>query len=232
MTTVAIMQPYLFPYIGYYQLVAAVDTFVFLDDVNYIKRGFVNRNTVINGKGQAVRFTLPVKRASQNRHIRDHRYGNDWEKPFQMIDHSYRRSPGYTKWLPRIRALLQRSINQPVSEINEASIRDPLEALGINTRFFRSSELAPNSRQNGEERILQICRELSATRYINLPGGRSLYNHDRFSSTGIELRFLTPPAPEHYDSSGNSLYPSFLHYLMTYGTDAESVGILKHMTLA
>ncbi len=67
---IAIMQPYIFPYIGYFQLIHAADVFVFYDDVNYINRGWINRNRILlNGKDQL--FTIPCKEASQNKLIKD-----------------------------------------------------------------------------------------------------------------------------------------------------------------
>ena len=82
--TVAIMQPYLFPYIGYWQLIHAVDTFVIFDDVNYIKKGYINRNNIlVNGQKQT--FTLELMSASQNKLINDIDIGNNIEKVMESI---------------------------------------------------------------------------------------------------------------------------------------------------
>ena len=221
MTTVAIMQPYLFPYIGYYQLVAAADIFVFLDDVNFIKRGFVNRNRIIDRKGNAVRFTLPVQKASQNRQIREHFYANDNGKTLKSIEHCYTGAPGYSTWIPLLQDILHNHADKRVSELNETSIRKPLTTLDIEPRFSRSSELDPQSSLVGDERILNLCQTLRADRYINLPGGRALYSPDRFAKHGIELKFLDSPAPVRLpDHSAEN--PSFLHYLMTDRSPGES----------
>ncbi|MFB4202251.1 hypothetical protein KBTX_03274 [wastewater metagenome] len=211
MTTVAIMQPYLFPYIGYYQLVAAADIFVFLDDVNFIKRGFVNRNQVIDSKGNVVRFTLPVRKASQNRHIREHSYANDNGKALRTIEHCYKDQPGFHTWHSLVREILGESAECSVSSTNETSIKKPLINLPIKTQFFRSSELDPQPTLTGENRILHLCGELGADRYINLPGGKSLYDPGRFASQGVELLFLCPPDTP----PGIATQPSFLHHLMT-----------------
>jgi len=216
-TTVAIMQPYLFPYIGYYQLAAAADVFVFLDDVNYIKRGFVNRNQVIDKRGEFVRFTLPVRKASQNRQIREHTYASDNGKALKTIEHCYKDQPGFDTWHPLAREILGESAEQPVSCTNEASVRKPMETLSIETQFCRSSDLDPQPSLTGENRILHLCRELRADRYINLPGGKLLYSPDRFASQGIELRFLRPPAPPFL---GIATQPSFLHQLMALDDSA------------
>lgn len=66
----AIMQPYFFPYIGYFQLIHAVDKFIILDDVNYINRGWINRNKIIIN-GEAKWFTLSLDKASQNKLIKE-----------------------------------------------------------------------------------------------------------------------------------------------------------------
>ena len=225
MTTVAIMQPYLFPYIGYYQLVAAADIFVFLDDVNFIKRGFVNRNRIIDRKGKIVRFTLPVQKASQNRQIRQHFYAKDNGKTLKSIEHCYAGTPGYSAWIPLLHDILHNQAEKRVSELNEACIRKPLTALDIETRFSRSSELDPQSSLMGEERILHLCQTLRADRYINLPGGRALYSPNRFAKHGIDLKFLDSPAPVRLpDHTAEHL--SFLHYLVTDRSPGESANRL------
>lgn len=225
MTTVAIMQPYLFPYIGYYQLVAAADIFVFLDDVNFIKRGFVNRNQVIDKKGNIIRITLPVQKASQNRQIREHFYASDNGKTLKTIEHCYAGKPGYPTWIPLVRAILRGHADKRVSNLNEASIRNPLATLDNGTRFTRSSVLDPESSLVGEERILHLCQTLKADQYLNLPGGQNLYNPDLFAKCGIHLKFLDSPTPERLPGH-TAEHPSFLHYMMTDRSPNESANRL------
>src|SRR5258708_21690699 len=93
--TAAIMQPYFFPYLGYYQLVNAVDTFVFFDDVNYINKGWINRNQLLH-QNKPSRFTVPLLRASQNRKINEIELSDfsAWRKQFlRTLEMNYKRAP-------------------------------------------------------------------------------------------------------------------------------------------
>ena len=214
MTTVAINQPYLFPYVGYYQLVAAADVFVLLDDVTYRKGGFINRNTIIDKKGSPIRFTLPVRGASSNRPIRDHFYGTDNNKTVRSIDQCYQGKPGYATWSPIIHEILSDHPNSRVSDINEQSVRRPLEVIGLQRPMYRSSQLDPERKYSGAKRVIHICKLLEATRYINLPGGQSLYDANHFAEHEIQLGFMPQP-PAEVLPDGSTIYPSLIHYLMT-----------------
>lgn len=219
MTTAAIMQPYLFPYVGYYQLVASADVFVFLDDAYFIKRGFINRNTVIDPQGRAVRFTLPVRHQSQNRPINDHVYGEPGDKPVRTMSYCYHAAPGFETYFRMFTDIVHHAAGRPVSEVNAASIVRVAEALGMATRFLSASRIDPRPADSGQARILRVCTELGAQRYLNLPGGRSLYDSDAFAAAGIELQFIEPQPPSVPDSDSSTLYPSFLHDLMTLERD-------------
>jgi len=91
---VAITQPYFFPYLNYYKLANLADVFILLDDVNYIKRGFINRNTIIS-QGKNYRFTIPVVNISQNRTINHHEYTKQSDKFLALLKYSYRNAPQY-----------------------------------------------------------------------------------------------------------------------------------------
>ena len=215
MTTVAIMQPYLFPYIGYYQLVACADVFVFLDDVRLIRRCYLNRNRLCDSHRQPVPFTVAVDHASQNRDINEHRYLPHDGRLLKMLCHLYARQPGYERYLPIISELLATLDERSVAAVNAASVTMLAREVGITPRYLSSSEVDPQPTRRGQDRILMLCQALGADRYVNLPGGRALYEPSAFAACGIELHFLDTTADGVVSADGTTWQPSFLHWVFT-----------------
>lgn len=205
---VAIMQPYLFPYIGYFQLINAVDRFVLLDDVNYIKKGWINRNRILLNS-QPHTFTLPLAKSSQNKKICDlqltEKFGN-WIKQFLVIfRHAYSGAPGHSE----ISSFLERMMAWPdldLVDVLERSLQQVCKKLGIATLFSRSSRIGIDPELRGQERIIELCRQLGATDYINLSGGRSLYHGGDFARQGIRLHFLEA-VPKPYRQFADEFVP-------------------------
>ena len=190
---IALMQPYFFPYIGYFQLIAAVDKIILLDDVNYIKGGWINRNKILIGN-QTKWLTIPLERASPNKLIIDINRKNDIlynQKLLKTLDHSYKKA----SFFERIYLLVKEIINsneRNLSAFLYQSIKKINNYLGINTKIMLSSSSYPKNQLKGQARILDICVKEKATQYINLPGGVNLYNPSTFQASGINLSFLQP----------------------------------------
>lgn len=188
---VAIMQPYLFPYIGYWQLINAVDRFVLLDDVNYIVRGYINRNSILIN-GEPHKFAIPIQKASQNRLIKDTKLNfqeTDKKKFITMIDNAYKKAPYYQDVMPLIEKIIFHEEEDLTAYINK-SIEVIGEYLDICTDICRSSQIQKDISLKAQERIVEICKKLQADVYINPCGGRELYVHERFEEEGIQLFFL------------------------------------------
>jgi hypothetical protein len=190
---VAVMQPYLLPYIGYFQLMAAVDRFVLFDDVNYIQRGWINRNRILL-EGQPHRFTLPLRDASQNRLINEIERVDDpaWgQRLLRTLHQAYARAPRYRSVSP----LLERTLFHPALRLADY-LRYSLEAvhayLGLRCELVPSSSIYGNSALKGQARILDICSQEGASGYVNAIGGMTLYATADFDARGISLRFLQP----------------------------------------
>lgn len=187
----AIMQPYFLPYIGYFQLLAAVDKFVVLDDVNYINRGWINRNRLLLN-GVAHTFTVPLRGASQNRLICEIELDDaqGWrEKLLRTLRQAYRRAPCYVQ----VSALLESIINYPSLQLDEFllnSIREVACYLSLEVEIVASSRIYRNTHLKGQERILDICRQEQASIYINPIGGVDLYDRANFLEQGTQLYFL------------------------------------------
>lgn len=189
----AIMQPYLFPYIGYYQLAAAVDKFVFYDDVNFIKNGWINRNRML--LGDQVRYlTVPLCGASPSLKIYEVPVEprERWlRKLLESIRHAYAKAPQYAQ----VSALIERVLMEPLASISLLASHTVMEVcryLEIETEFVRSSTKYGNAQLKGAERVIDICAREQASTYVNLPGGRALYDSAAFSARGVELAFIEP----------------------------------------
>ncbi len=190
---IAIMQPYLFPYIGYWQLINAADCFVILDDVNYIMRGYIARNSILLG-GKEHRFSVPVHHASQNKLIMDTKLNftpEDKNKFMETLRLAYGKAPFYKQGEELIRGIIMNGTNDLTGYI-ENSILRICGYLGIERPVMRSSHIAKDNSLKGQERIIALCKALNADTYINPPGGRDLYSRERFSEESIELLFLDP----------------------------------------
>lgn len=188
---IAIMQPYFMPYIGYWQLISAVDKFVLLDDVNYIMRGYINRNSILlNGK--PYRFTIPIEKASQNKLIKETKLNFTQEKKttfLRTICSAYKKALYFDDVMP----LMIDVVNNAETDLTRFilhSIEKIVSYLNVNTEIFVSSEINKNNELKAEGRIIEICKKLGADTYINPCGGRSLYSHSVFEEEGIELFFL------------------------------------------
>lgn len=188
---IGVMQPYLFPYIGYWQLINAVDKFVILDDVNYIMRGYINRNTILlNGKLH--KFTIPMKKASQNKLIMDTELAfieEDKKRFLATITTAYKRAPYYGQVYPMLEKIVCNDEADLTAYI-QYSLETIAEYLQLDTVFLRSSQIDKDSSLRAQDRIVAICKQLDADIYINPCGGRSLYNHEAFARESMQLRFL------------------------------------------
>jgi hypothetical protein len=186
----AIMQPYFFPYIGYWQLIYAVDRFVIYDDVNFIKKGWINRNRIlINGEPGYI--TIPLVGASQNKRICDIEMQTSahWRnKMLKSIEFNYRKSPFFDEIFGEINRLISNPATN-LAQFLAQSLEDIATLLGISTEFVRSSRDYGNSSLRGQDRILDICDREGATSYINAPGGQALYDTASFANANIDLCF-------------------------------------------
>ncbi len=188
------MQPYFFPYIGYFQLVAAVNKFVIYDDVNFIKGGWINRNNVLINKKSNL-FTVPLNKASSNTLINEtkinFKFYNIWKVKFlRSLEQSYKKSPYFTEVYNLIENVLEIKENDLISELAVNSIKNVSDYLQIDTEFCKSSVNYNNKTKSGQERVLDICGIEKASHYINPIGGIELYSKNTFKENGIVLNFI------------------------------------------
>lgn len=186
-----IMQPYFFPYIGYFQLVKAVDKFVFLDDVNYINRGWINRNRILLN-GQAHYISVHQKSASQNKHINEIEILDNRDKLKKTLLSAYSRAPYFREVWSLMEDVLGFETNS-ISELAEYSVTQTCKYLDINTEFERSSQkYSQTVGLKKEKRLIAICNINNTREYINPIGGLELYDKKTFLENSINLFFLKP----------------------------------------
>jgi hypothetical protein len=184
----AIMQPYFFPYIGYYQLVYEVKKFIFLDNVNYIKKGFINRNSILLN-GARYDFAIPVLKVSQNRTINQHEYAGDFNVFLNSIKHGYKKARNFEVAMSLIESVVSDRDNN-VARKNARSVMQVFDYLGILRNFSFSSTDEMDEALKGSDRILAISGKHGIDQYRNAIGGQNLYNHEEFKAAGIELKFI------------------------------------------
>lgn len=196
--TLAVMQPYLFPYLGYFQLVEEADRFVLYDDVTYIKQGWINRNRILVN-GSAHLFTLPLRKASSFAPIDsielDPRQFPAWRDKFlRTLQQAYARAPRFAT----THALITNVLHTPAERLVDllrTGIVSVSEHMGIRTTIVPTSRRYANQDLHGQARILDICKQEKASRYVNAAGGANLYARTDFAEQGIELVFLRSRLP-------------------------------------
>ena len=184
----AIMQPYLFSYIGYWQLIHAVDAFVVYDDVTFIKGGWINRNNILL-KGERRLFTIKLDGASSYRLIKDIAISDKFTDFTKTLPQYYSKAPFFKDVMDLIdRIIMFDKLNLAAFIAN--SILIIAEYIGIYTKFLMSSDIEKDNSLKGQAKVIEICRILGATEYINAIGGVELYSAAAFAEYGIELKFL------------------------------------------
>lgn len=205
---IGIMQPYFFPYIAYWQLIAAVDVFVIYDDINYIKNGWINRNNILLN-GQKHLITIPLSDASPFKPINETKITSnikDKEKILKTIKYAYSKSTYYKEVFSIIEQTIMHE-SQNISEATTYSIKKICQYLDIKTDIRLSSSISKNNELKGYEKVIQIVKLFDGTNYINAIGGLSLYSKNDFAKEGILLNFIKTLSFE-YQQFDNEFVPN------------------------
>ncbi len=226
------MQPYFLPYLSYYKLLNLVDKFVIYDDVNFINRGWINRNNILVG-GKAHLFTVPLLDASQNKLIYEVQVSPDqvWRKKIlKTIDQAYRKAPQYATVFPLIEDIIN-DTSESIADFCLQSLVKTAQFMNINTEIVKTSRQYDNNELKSQHRILSICKKEGAEQYINPIRGQALYDKELFSKEGITLNFIhTTPRP--YPQFKNDFVPllSILDVMM-FNSQAEIQELLSEYDL-
>lgn len=203
---VGIMQPYFFPYIGYFQLIGVVDFFIVYDNIKYTKKGWINRNRILQNSKDVI-FSLPLKSASDYFDVRERELVADFnrEKLLNQFKEAYRRAPYFAVTFPLLEQILwYKDVNLFGFLYN--SIDRICVHFGITTKIMISSDIAINHDLKNQDKVLALCSAVGATNYVNAIGGMELYSKETFMEKGIALNFIKSK-PFEYQQFGNAFVP-------------------------
>lgn len=209
MTSIAIMQPYFLPYIGYFQLINAVDKFVIYDDIQFTKKGWIHRNRMLTN-GKDVYVSLPLKKGSDYLSVKDRFLSDEWPKEraklLNRIKGSYQKAPFFNDVFPLIQEIVMFENTNLFSFVQNSLVKIT-NYLSIDTPIVVSSTIQFDNELRAEEKVMAICSAMKADHYINPIGGVELYRKADFKDKGIELNFLKTDAVE---------YPQFQNEFLTF----------------
>lgn len=188
--TIAIMQPYFLPYIGYWQLISAVDIFVVYDNIQYTKKGWINRNRFLQNSKDAI-FTLPLKKDSDYLDVKDRIISKDFNKQklISQLQNAYIKAPYFKENFHIIESIIKHDSCNLFDYIYNSIIAIN-KTLNIQTKILISSTIGIDHSLKSQEKVIAICKKLNATKYVNAIGGIDLYSKEEFLKSGVELKFI------------------------------------------
>jgi hypothetical protein len=229
---VGIMQPYFLPYIGYFQLISAVDLFIVYDNIKYTKKGWINRNRMLQN-GSDVMFSLPLKSDSDSLDIRQRELAADFKRSkfLNSMSSAYRRAPNFEQTFPLVEKIVGYDDPNLFGFLHH-SLLATCAHLGIQTRFEISSAVAIDHSLRSQDKVIALCVASSATTYINAIGGTELYSKAVFEENKIQLQFIRTQ-PFEYLQFDNPFVPylSIVDVLMFNSLSAVQTRISTHYDL-
>lgn len=231
---VAIMQPYFLPYIGYFQLISSVDVFVIYDNIQYTKKGWINRNRFLKNN-QDEYFTIPIKKDSDflcvNQRFLSDNLANEKIKLKNQIKSSYLKAPYFNEVFQLFENIVDNNKDN-LFEFIYYSIQNLCLYLEIETKIIKSSTLTIDHTLKGREKVKAICQQIQASTYINPIGGMDLYDKSDFKRDGIDLYFIKSDNIE-YKQFGENFVPwlSILDVLMFNSVDQIKIMLKKYTLL-
>lgn len=189
---IGIMQPYFFPYIGYFQLINKVDAFVVYDNIEYTKKGWINRNRIlVTEKDEYI--SIPLRKASDYLNVNERFLADNWKiekiKILNKIKNSYFKTPYFNEVYPIIEKIIEYNDNNLFNFIYN-SIQNILTYLEIKTTLVVSSSIEIDNDLKSEKKVIEICKQMNATEYYNPIGGINIYSKQYFKENNIDLFFI------------------------------------------
>lgn len=230
---VAIMQPYFLPYIGYFHLIKSVDEFIIYDNIQYTKKGWINRNRILVNGGDKI-ITLPLKKDSDYLEVKDRFLADIWDKEkiklLNLIQSSYKKSLFYNEIFPIIKSIIESPETNLFNFILN-SLQVLNSYLDIDTKITISSNIDIDHTLKSKDKVIALCKKTNANTYINAIGGQELYNVKDFKDKNLELKFIKSD-PLIYTQHKNDYIPwlSILDVLMFNGKQ-NTINYLNKFTL-
>ena len=217
---IGIMQPYFLPYIGYFQLLNTVDKYVIYDNIQYTKKGWINRNRILQN-GKDLLISIPIEKESDYLDVKERFISEEFnrKKLLNQIRESYRKAPYMEAVMPVMESIINYD-DRNLFDFIFNSVKEICRYLDIKTEIIVSSTLNADHSLKGQDKVIAICKELGATDYYNAIGGQELYNSDDFKKENINLHFLSSN-PIEYKQFNNDFVPwlSILDVMMFNSVD-------------
>ena len=231
--TLGMMQPYFFPYLGYWQLMNLVDEYIIYDDVNFIKRGWIHRNRIKMNQG-AVQFSISIRKVSQNKKINElylNMNDDSRDKLLLTFQCAYSKAPYYEEVAALLKDILYCGKENLAAFLAYAN-RKTAEYMGITTKILSATEMGLDHRHHGQDRILDVCKDRGIERYIIAIGGKELYDQESFSKINCELKFLRMDEDIHYPQGKGTFLPSLsILDVLVYNSQEEVKDLLARYRL-
>ncbi len=226
------MQPYFLPYIGYFQLMAAVDLFIVYDNIKYTKKGWINRNRMLQND-KDVMFSLPLKSDSDTLDVCERELAADFnrDKLLNQFKGAYRSAPYFAQTFPLVEQIV-RYKDRNLFRFLHHSLVKTCDHLGITTEIRISSSIAIDHDLKNQDKVLALCTAVGANTYLNAIGGMELYSRETFREKGINLKFIQPKFFE-YAQFGETIVPwlSIIDVMMFNSRERIIAGITGNFAL-
>lgn len=201
-----IMQPYFFPYLGYFSLIKHTDHFIFFDTPQYERRSWMNRNRILNSNKEAAYISVPLQKAPRETAIKDMLIDNSQNWKADMVakmPHYKKHAPYYKETVELFERLLAPEYKS-LADLNIATTTGICKHLGIGKEFqiFSQMDMNMDNVSEADEWALEITRQLGYDTYINPPGGMSFFDREKYKNAGIELQFLQSKLPPYVQRIG------------------------------
>ena len=229
----AIMQPYFLPYIGYFQLIEAADLFVVYDNIKYTKKGWINRNRMLQD-GKDLMFSVPLKAGSDSLDVCQREVSDQFDraKLLNKFREAYRRAPHFEQTFALLESVVKHEATNLFDYLHHSIVQVCCH-LGIRTEIRPSTSVDIDHGLKAQDKVIALCQAVGATSYVNTIGGRDLYSKQAFSDAGVELQFIQP-APISYAQFGADFVPwlSIVDVLMFNSVDATRGHIVNDIILS
>lgn len=223
------MQPYFFPYIGYFHLMKEVNVFVIADDLHYIKNGYINRNSILLNN-EIFKITLQLNGASQNKFINEIEVGNNNSKLLETIRRAYKKAPYFNDVFPLIEEIMLNEEKNLARFLGD-SLMKISNYLNIEVEILYSSEIDKDNSLTYDDRIIDICKRLDMNCYINAIGGKVLYSKDTFMKQDLELYFINSHMSEYKQFNDNFIPNLSIIDLMMFNSKENLTKLLDQYEL-
>ena len=219
---VTIHQPNYLPWIGFFHKVLLSDTFVILDDAEYSKNGFINRNKIKTPNG-GIWLTLPAQ-AKEHELISEVKLATNirWaKKHWQAIENNYSNCHYFAKYSDYFKEIFEKDWSF-LSELNIELIGAILKILDIKSKIVRSSELEIKTKRT--QRLVDICKKLDAKVYIAGQGGKDYLNEGLFKKNNVKLVYQEFEHPKYPQKFGEfEPYMSVIDLIFNCGPESKKI---------